>query len=53
MNTQFGKDEHRQFNRNGAAFDKGETFSGIDYETGLKAVGPSLLISYLKTTNFC
>jgi aryl-alcohol dehydrogenase-like predicted oxidoreductase len=34
----FGKDDHRQFNRNGAAFDKGETFSGIDYETGLKAV---------------
>lgn len=36
--SKFGKDDHRQFNREGAAFDKGETFSGIDYETGLKAV---------------
>jgi aryl-alcohol dehydrogenase-like predicted oxidoreductase len=36
--TKFGKDDHRQFNRKGAAFDKGETFAGIDYETGLKAV---------------
>ncbi len=36
--TQFGKEDHRTFNREGAAFDKGETFSGVDYETGLKAV---------------
>jgi len=36
--TQFGKDDHRTFNRDGAAFDKGETFSGVDYDTGLKAV---------------
>ena len=36
--TQFGSDDHRQFNREGAAFDKGETFSGIHYETGIKAV---------------
>jgi len=34
----FGKDDHRNFNRNGAAFDKGETFSGVDYEKGLLAV---------------
>lgn len=34
----FGKDDHRNFNRNGEAFDKGETFSGIDYEKGLTAV---------------
>lgn len=34
----FTKDDHRNFNRNGAAFDKGETFSGIDYEKGLSAV---------------
>jgi aryl-alcohol dehydrogenase-like predicted oxidoreductase len=34
----FEKDDHRRFNREGAAFDKGETFSGIDYETGLKVV---------------
>ena len=36
--TTFGKDDHRFFNRNGEAFDKGETFSGIDYYLGLKAV---------------
>ncbi|MBN1798393.1 MAG: aldo/keto reductase [Spirochaetales bacterium] len=36
--TSFGKDDHRQFNRNGEAFDKGETFSGVDFDTGLKAV---------------
>ena len=37
-NTNFTSGDHRQFNRNGEAFDKGETFSGIDYETGLAAV---------------
>ncbi len=36
--TSFLPGDHRQFNRNGEAFDKGETFSGIDYETGLEAV---------------
>ena len=36
--TTFEKDDHRNFNRDGAAFDKGETFSGIDYDLGLKAV---------------
>ncbi|HEY9124278.1 MAG TPA: aldo/keto reductase [Bacteroidales bacterium] len=36
--TVFGKDDHRTFNRNGEAFDKGETFSGINYEKGLAAV---------------
>jgi len=36
--TTFSKDDHRHFNRNGDAFDKGETFSGIQYEQGLKAV---------------
>jgi aryl-alcohol dehydrogenase-like predicted oxidoreductase len=34
----FSPDDHRAFNRDGAAFDKGETFSGVDYETGLAAV---------------
>jgi aryl-alcohol dehydrogenase-like predicted oxidoreductase len=34
----FTEGDHRNFNRNGEIFDKGETFSGIDYETGLKAV---------------
>lgn len=36
--TTFSADDHRNFNRQGAAFDKGETFSGVDYETGLAAV---------------
>lgn len=36
--TSFGKDDHRTFNRNGEAFDKGETFSGVDYSKGLQAV---------------
>jgi aryl-alcohol dehydrogenase-like predicted oxidoreductase len=34
----FAADDHRAFNRQGEAFDRGETFSGVDYETGLKAV---------------
>lgn len=34
----FSKDDHRFFNRNGEQFDKGETFSGIDYNNGLQAV---------------
>ncbi|WP_281234410.1 aldo/keto reductase [Flavobacterium gelatinilyticum] len=36
--TTFDAQDHRNFNRNGEAFDKGETFSGIDYDLGLKAV---------------
>jgi aryl-alcohol dehydrogenase-like predicted oxidoreductase len=38
QNTVFGKGDHRTFNRNGEAFDKGETFSGVDYALGLQAV---------------
>jgi aryl-alcohol dehydrogenase-like predicted oxidoreductase len=34
----FHADDHRAFNRQGAAFDRGETFAGVDYETGLQAV---------------
>lgn len=34
----FAKEDHRNFNREGAAFDKGETFSGVDFEKGLTAV---------------
>src|SRR3954447_1092451 len=33
--TQFAEDDHRRFNRHGESFDVGETFSGVDYETGL------------------
>lgn len=36
--TVFSKGDHRNYNRNGEAFDKGETFSGVDYELGLEAV---------------
>jgi aryl-alcohol dehydrogenase-like predicted oxidoreductase len=36
--TTFAADDHRQFNRHGEAFDVGETFSGVPYETGLAAV---------------
>ena len=34
----FAEDDHRKFNRYGQAFDVGETFSGVDYDTGLDAV---------------
>ena len=34
----FAADDHREFNRTGAAFDSGETFSGFDFETGLQVV---------------
>jgi aryl-alcohol dehydrogenase-like predicted oxidoreductase len=36
--TTFSRDDHRTFNRQGQAFDRGETFSGVDFETGLEAV---------------
>jgi aryl-alcohol dehydrogenase-like predicted oxidoreductase len=36
--SRFGEDDHRRFNRQGERFDAGETFSGVDYETGLEAV---------------
>ena len=36
--TRFERDDHRQFNRHGEAFDQGETFSGVDYDIGLAAV---------------
>ncbi|MGB2626043.1 MAG: aldo/keto reductase [Candidatus Acidiferrum sp.] len=34
----FAKDDHRNFNRHGEAFDVGETFSGVEYSVGLEAV---------------
>jgi aryl-alcohol dehydrogenase-like predicted oxidoreductase len=36
--TSFEADDHRKFNRNGEAFDRGETFSGVPYELGLRLV---------------
>jgi aryl-alcohol dehydrogenase-like predicted oxidoreductase len=35
--TQFAATDHRSYNRDGSAFDIGETFSGVDYETGVQA----------------
>ena len=37
VSTEFAANDHRSFNREGAAFDKGETFSGVPYELGLQA----------------
>ena len=36
--TEFSPDDHRNYNRQGARFDVGETFAGVDFEAGLKAV---------------
>ena len=36
--SQFASDDHRNFNRQGEAFDRGETFSGVPFEVGLEAV---------------
>lgn len=35
--TTFAPDDHRSYNHDGSAFDVGETFSGVDYETGVRA----------------
>jgi len=37
-NTTFEEDDHRNYNRDGQAFDVGETFSGVPYDVGLAAV---------------
>lgn len=36
--TDFGPDDHRTFNRDGSAFDVGETFAGVPFDVGLDAV---------------
>jgi aryl-alcohol dehydrogenase-like predicted oxidoreductase len=38
QDSSFSRDDHRNFNRHGEAFDVGETFSGVDYSLGLEAV---------------
>jgi aryl-alcohol dehydrogenase-like predicted oxidoreductase len=48
--TQFGPDDHRTYNRQGAAFDVGETFSGVDFEVGLAAVARLLPLVPPETT---
>jgi aryl-alcohol dehydrogenase-like predicted oxidoreductase len=35
--TTFAADDHRTYNRHGEAFDRGETFSGVDFSVGLQA----------------
>src|ERR1700712_5373488 len=35
--TVFAEDDHRNYNRTGAAFDVGETFAGVDYDSGVDA----------------
>ncbi|MFD1430109.1 aldo/keto reductase [Lacticaseibacillus mingshuiensis] len=47
--TQFAPTDQRSNNRNGELFDKGETFSGVDYLTGVKAA--QVLKTRLKTDN--
>jgi aryl-alcohol dehydrogenase-like predicted oxidoreductase len=42
--SKFAKDDHRNFNRHGEAFDRGETFSGVDFETALRAVNELKLL---------
>ncbi|WP_246861912.1 aldo/keto reductase [Nocardioides sp. SYSU D00065] len=37
LDTSFAEDDHRSYNRDGSAFDVGETFSGVDYATGVEA----------------
>jgi aryl-alcohol dehydrogenase-like predicted oxidoreductase len=37
MDTVFAPDDHRSYNRHGEAFDVGETFSGVDYQSGVEA----------------
>jgi len=36
--TRFAADDHRAYNRHGESFDVGETFAGVDFETGLESV---------------
>ncbi len=38
INTRFAENDHRNYNRDGSAFDVGDTFSGVDFEKGLQAV---------------
>jgi len=38
LSTKFESSDHRQYNRHGESFDRGETFSGVEYRTGLEAV---------------
>src|SRR5687768_10586036 len=37
LDTTFAADDHRTYNRDGSAFDVGETFAGVDYASGVEA----------------
>jgi len=52
--SQFAEDDHRNFNRHGASFDVGETFSGVDYDVALEAVEEvrRLLPSHVSMSQF-
>jgi aryl-alcohol dehydrogenase-like predicted oxidoreductase len=41
LDTEFAANDHRNYNRPGASFDVGETFSGVDFDQGLNAVKSS------------
>ena len=43
--AKFESDDHRNFNRHGEEFDRGETFSGVDFDSSLKAVDELKAIS--------
>ena len=38
IDTKFAENDHRNYNREGSAFDVGDTFSGVNFEKGLQAV---------------
>jgi aryl-alcohol dehydrogenase-like predicted oxidoreductase len=49
--TTFAETDHRTYNRHGEAFDVGETFSGVDYETGVEAAQEfARLVTELETS---
>ena len=52
--TKFESGDHRAYNRKGESFDRGETFSGVDYESGLEAVEEmrSLMPANMTMTQF-
>lgn len=48
--TVFAANDHRNYNRHGEAFDQGETFAGVDYETGVEAAAQFAKLAPAGTT---
>ncbi len=48
--TEFSAGDHRSYNRNGEAFDKGETFSGVPYDVGVRAAREVAALTPLEAT---